>query len=306
MTKPFLCVYGHTNLDYIMSLERFPELNTSVNVREKRSYFGGTGANVATIAASLGVPTALCSYVGNDFPEDFRALMREKGVDLRDLVEVEGQETPTVWVISDGDHNQIAYVYQGPMARMESMPLLLCAAKEAEWVHIITGRPPYYLKVMEELKRTGKRIAFDPAQEIHNVWNKGWFSKAIEMAEAFFCNESELRTALRYLDMSTPEEILEKVGLLVNTRGAHGSVVYTREEKITVPAIKPARIVDTTGAGDAFRAGFFAGLHRELPLKECALAGSAAASYVIEANGSLTNIPTWKKVQARMERAQRN
>ena len=52
--KPFLCVYGHTNLDFIMSLEQFPEKNTSVDVVEKKSYFGGTGANVATVAAVAG------------------------------------------------------------------------------------------------------------------------------------------------------------------------------------------------------------------------------------------------------------
>ena len=154
-------------------------------------------ANVATMAASLGVPTALCSYIGADFPEDFRSLLEGKGVDLRDLVVVEDQETATVWIISDEHHNQIAYVYQGPMAKMESMPLRLDAARESERVHIMTGRPPYYLDIMKECRRLGKGIGFDPAQEIHNVWNAGSFNEAIAMSEMFFANENELRTALR-------------------------------------------------------------------------------------------------------------
>ena len=116
--RPYLCVYGHTNLDYILSLNEFPEKNTSVNVEEKSTYYGGTGANVATIASSLGVPTALCSYIGADLPEGFRRQMTKVGVDLRDLVVVEGQETPTVWIVSDSKHDQIAYVYQGPMGEM--------------------------------------------------------------------------------------------------------------------------------------------------------------------------------------------
>ena len=60
--RPFLTVYGHVCLDQIMSLDRFPEPNTSVDILEKHRYYGGTGANIATVAASLGVPTALCSF----------------------------------------------------------------------------------------------------------------------------------------------------------------------------------------------------------------------------------------------------
>jgi sugar/nucleoside kinase (ribokinase family) len=297
--KPFLCVYGHTNLDYIMSLRSFPELNTSVNIKEKRRYFGGTGANVATIAASLGVPTALCSYIGPDFPKEFRSLMEERGIDLRDLVTVDDQETATVWIISDEDHNQIAYVYQGPMAKMESMPLRLDAARESEKVHVMTGRPPYYLNVMKECRRLGKKIGFDPAQEIHNVWNASLFKEALSMSEMFFANENELRTALHYSERKRAEELLELVPIVVNTLGAKGSVIYTRSGTIEIPAAKAGAIVDTTGAGDAFRAGFYAGLFRRRELRECAKLGAATASFVIEERGSLTNIPSWDRVEER-------
>jgi sugar/nucleoside kinase (ribokinase family) len=300
--RPFLCVYGHTNLDYIMTLGHFPELNTSVNVDEKRRYFGGTGANVATIAASLGVPTALVSYVGSDFPAEFRSLMEGRGVDLRDLVVVEDQETPTVWIISDSEHNQIAYIYQGPMARMEGMPIRMDAAQESTWVHIMTGRPAYYLNVMEECVRRGKGLSFDPAQEVHHVWNAEWFDRAISMADIFFCNESELGAAMRYLGASHPEDLLQKVGLLVSTQGSRGVVIWSPEGRMDIPAIRPGKVVDTTGAGDAFRAGFYAGKYRGLNLRDCAVVGAAAASYVIEARGPLTNIPDWEQA---MERARK-
>lgn len=297
--KPFLCVYGHTNLDFIMTLKHFPELNTSVNIKEKKRYFGGTGANVATIAAGLGVPTALCSYIGPDFPDDFRSLMESKGVDLHDLVIVNDQETATVWVISDPEHNQIAYVYQGPMGMMESMPVRMGAARDSERVHIMTGRPPYYLEVMRECARLGKKIGFDPAQEIHNVWNADMFKEALSMTEIFFANENELRTALRYSGRKRAEDLLELVPVVVNTLGAKGSAIYTRSGKVEIPAARARKIVDTTGAGDAFRAGFYAGLFRGKGLKECAMLGAATASFVIEERGSLTNIPSWEDVEKR-------
>jgi ribokinase len=297
--KTFLCVYGHTNLDYILSLKQFPERNTSVDVEEKRFYYGGTGANVAIIASSLGVPTALCSFVGKDLPSGFRRLMEQKGLDLRDLVEVEEQETPTVWIVSDQEHNQIAYVYQGPMGVMERFPPRTEAALESEWVHIMTGRPDYYLKVMDDCTRAGRKICFDPAQEIHHVWDPERFRKAISRAKMFFCNENELRTALRYLRMQKVEQLLEHVEVVVNTLGSRGSRICTREGMVEVPAVAPKQVVDTTGAGDAFRAGFYAGRFRGFDLRKSAAAGAVTASFIIESRGSLTNIPTWSSIEER-------
>lgn len=294
--KPFLCVYGHTNLDFIMSLERFPEKNTSVDVVEKQRYFGGTGANVATVAASLGVPTSLASFVGKDFPAEFRSMMVKRGVDLQDLIEVEGYETPTVWIVSDSSHNQIAYVYQGPMRNMGEFDLRLTAAREAEFVHIMTGRPEYYLRIMRECIRLGKTISFDPAQEIHHIWTQETFREAIGMSDMFFCNESELGTAMRYLEAKRPEDLLEHVDVLFNTLGSEGAKIYTKDGEVEVKAAKPERVVDTTGAGDAFRAGYFAGIFRNYSIKDSARFGAAAASYIIEAKGSLTKVPDWADV----------
>lgn len=294
--KPYLCVYGHTNLDFIMSLDHFPEKNTSVDVVEKQRYFGGTGANVATVAASLGVPTALASFVGKDFPAEFRMLMVKKGVDLEDLIEVEGYETPTVWIVSDASHDQIAYVYQGPMRRMGEFELRLNAAREADIVHIMTGRPEYYLRIMRESVRLGKTISFDPAQEIHHIWTEEKFREAIGMCDLFFCNESELGTAMKYLGAKRPEDLLDHVDVLFNTMGSQGSRIFTRDGELEIPAVKPVNVVDTTGAGDAFRAGFFAGIFRNFSIRDSARFGAAAASFVIEAKGSLTNVPDWADV----------
>jgi nucleoside kinase len=301
--KPYLCVFGHTNLDFIMSLERFPEKNTSVDVVEKQRYFGGTGANVATVAASLGVPTALVSYVGKDMPAEFMTLMAGKGVDLRDLVEVEGYETPTVWIVSDRAHDQIAYVYQGPMRYMGEFELRMGSAKEAQCVHIMTGRPEYYLRLMRECVRLGKSISFDPAQEIHHIWGEDTFRQAMGMCDTFFCNESELGTAMRYLEAKRPEDLLDHVGVLFNTIGAKGIRIFTKDGELEIPAVRPSKVIDTTGAGDAFRAGYFAGLYRNFTIKESARLGAAAASFVIESRGSLTNIPEWPEVLERARSA---
>jgi sugar/nucleoside kinase (ribokinase family) len=299
--RPFLVVYGHVCLDQILSLDRFPDPNTSVDIIEKHRYFGGTGANLAMVAASLGVPTALCSFVGPDFPADFRKFMESKGVDLSETVTVDGYETSTVIIVTDAQENQIAYVYQGPMRDMGNFEPRLAGAREAKHVHIGTGRPEYYLKVMRECRKLGKSISFDPAQEVHRIWSRDTFREALPLADTFFCNQNELRTALKYMDAGGPEQLLSSVPTVINTRGGQGAVLYNGHGSWTVKAAKPHRIVDPTGAGDAFRAGYYAGLYYGHEPLEAIAFGNAAASYVLEAAGSVTNLPTWEMVEGRAE-----
>ncbi|MCX6651724.1 MAG: carbohydrate kinase family protein [Methanomassiliicoccales archaeon] len=298
--EPFLCVYGHTNIDQILRLKELPERNTSANVLSKKSFFGGTGANVATMASALGVPTALVSYVGKDLPPAFRELMVSKGVILDELVEVEGEETPTVWIATDDREDQVAYVYQGAMAGMGSYPLQVKAAKEALAVHLMTGSPDYYLRLLSQPFMLRKKKSLDPAQEIHHVWDQAKFVKALGSSDVFFCNRSELATALRYIGKENPENLLTHIPVVVSTLGAKGARIMTRNETVDVPAIK-AKVLDPTGAGDAFRAGFYAGLYRGMGWLECGALGCAAASYAISSPGSLTNVPDWEMVRERAE-----
>jgi sugar/nucleoside kinase (ribokinase family) len=154
---------------------------------------------------------------------------------------------------------------------------------------------------MRTLKEMRKDISFDPAQEVHNIWDAERFRKALPMCEIFFGNENEVCTAMRYAGAKVEEDLLQHVPLLVKTLGAKGSVLISKEGRMEVPAVPAEKVVDTTGCGDAFRAGFYAGRYRGLGLYESALIGSAAASFVIEQPGALTRIPVWEEVRERAE-----
>jgi sugar/nucleoside kinase (ribokinase family) len=245
------------------------------------------------------VPTALCSFVGADLPPDFRQFMASRGVELNEVITVDGYETSTVLIVSDSQENQVAYVYQGPMRDMGGFEVHMDAAREAKFVHISTGRPEHYLKVMKEARERSKDISFDPAQEVHRIWDQDTFRLALPLADRFFCNQNELRTALRYMGASGPEGLLQYVPTVINTRGGEGVVAFTGKGSWKVSPARPDRIVDPTGAGDAFRAGFYAGQYRGHGLLESMAYGNSAASYVLEARGSMTNIPTWEQVERR-------
>ena len=97
--KPYLSVYGHISIDQIVSLADFPQMNTSVDILSKQTKLGGTGTNIAVTAASLGVPTAICGFVGNDFPKIFEDFMRSKDLIMDEMVKVEMEKKLVLLVV---------------------------------------------------------------------------------------------------------------------------------------------------------------------------------------------------------------
>jgi sugar/nucleoside kinase (ribokinase family) len=298
----FLGVFGHTAIDVIYSADEFPRPNTCVELKDRQEYFGGTGANVAVLASRLGVKTALASHVGSDFPQAYTDFLKAEGVDVTDLVKVRGARTPFIIMVSDKGHNQVGFVDQGAVRLQDEQPLRTHTVDSSTFVHIGTGRPSYMLKAAKRAKKRKKTVCFDPAQEIHYVYTPDDLRSILEVCDVFFANSSELERAKQYLNLKEDVEMLSYVKLLVNTMGQQGSRVLTPDDEILVGAITPDKVVDTTGAGDGFRAGFYAGLSRELPVEECAWTGAAVASFVVESVGAQSHVPTWDMVQRRAAR----
>lgn len=301
----FLGVYGHTAIDIIYSAERFPEPNTCVEMKDRAEHFGGTGANLARIAASLGVKTALASHVGDDFPARYMDALRRSGIDTTDVVKVRGRRTPFIIIISDKEHNQMGFVDQGAVLEQERLPIRTHTVDSSKFVHIGTGRPSYMLKVARRAKARKKTVAFDPAQELHYVYTPESFRHIMEYCDILFANMAELTRAKEYLNLKEDQELLSYVDMLVNTRGKEGSRILTEDDEIRIGTISADAVVDTTGAGDGYRAGFYAGLSRSLPLEECAWMGAATASFVVESVGAQSKLPTWEMVQRRAARRKR-
>src|SRR3989441_10438783 len=299
MAVNFLGVFGHVILDYIANLESLPTPNTSVQILDRERYFGGTGGNIARTSARLGVRTALASFVGEDFPPEYREALATDGVDIADLCVVQGVSTPTAWIFTDRRGNQIAIVDQGPMKFAGKYEVLTHTVETSEIVHLGTGRPEYYVKIAALAAKLEKRIAFDPSQEIHYVYTPVMFRRLLGRAQMFFGNEVEMKRALSFARRKRPAALLEWVEVVVMTRGAKGSTIVSSDGKIDIPAIPPRKVVDVTGAGDAYRAGFYAGHSRGFDLRRCGLLGSAVAGFVIEKRGTQTNIPTWEQAVSR-------
>jgi sugar/nucleoside kinase (ribokinase family) len=300
--KKFVGIFGHVVLDYIVSVSHLPRPDSSVQILDRTRYFGGTAGNLARAAARLGVAVSLASFVGSDFPDDYRAALQKDGVDLKDLRKIPGYSTPVAWNFSDRQGHQMAIIDQGPWRAARLQPVLTHSVKDVELVHLGTGRPEYYAKVADLAEQLQRPISFDPSQEITYLYNKRWFQQLFRRAAYFFGNEGEVRQARQFMGATSVAQLVGPARAIIVTHGAKGSTVHTRESKFTIPRVRPKRVVEVTGAGDAYRAGFYAGLARGYDLRRCGILGSAVASFVVEEGGTQTNLPTWTQTLARAQR----
>jgi ribokinase len=298
----YLGVFGHVALDHILAVPRLPRRNTSIGVTARKVHFGGTAGNVARWAATLGVRTALAAFVGEDFPPEYRKALQACGVEVTDLRILPGTTTPVAWIFGEPRGDQMAVMDQGAVLRADDQPLQEHAVRESLIVHLMTGPPAYYRRVAALARELRRDVAVDPAQEIHYVYRGRDLADLLEGARFFFGNASEVGQALKFLRLRSVRALAARVPVLVRTLGSRGSEVYDRGARIAIPRVAPRKVVDATGAGDAYRAGFYAGLSRGHDLHDCGVLGAAAASFAIETVGTQTNIPTWEALRGRADR----
>jgi len=277
-----IVVVGHTNLDHFFHVERLPAIDRTVPLRDREVRLGGTAANIARAAAKLGVRTALVSKVGPDFPSRFHHLLIQEGVDLSGFETVPDARSPACFIVESARGEQVTLIDQGPMEADNGTQVPEGPLSRAGWVHLATGNPHYQLRVLEAARRRGMRAVVDPAQEIFYRWDPAPLRRLLAGSELFFANRSELARALELLRLKDIHELLEIVPTVIETLGRRGASAWTRAGHVQVPATRPRRVRQVTGAGDGFRGGFYAGWFRGDPLPDCLRYGTWAAARWLE------------------------
>jgi adenosine kinase len=155
-------------------------------------------------------------------------------------------------------------------------------------VMISPNDPTAMIQYALECQEMSVPYIFDPSQQIVRL-DEGGLRKGISGAHALFVNEYEFELLQKHSKMSA-EEILGSVAFAVITLGEKGCRVYERGKvKGEVPVFPAEKILDPTGVGDAFRAGFLKGYLKGFDLLLCAKMGALAATYCLEEMGTQTH-----------------
>lgn len=241
---------------------------------------GGTGANIAFGMGSLGFRPQLLGAVGKDGAGDL-AWLREHGVDTTGVVVSETLHSPRFTVVTDQAQNQIGSFYPGAMAEAATISL---DDVEVDLVLVSPNDPGAMLRHTAECTARAIPFAADPSQTLTFLDGEA-ITALITGAAYLFTNEYEAGLVAQKTGLSDAQ-ILDVVGTRITTHGAKGSVIARKgHEDLHVGIAEADRVVDPTGTGDAFRAGFLTATAWGLGLERAAQVGSMLATHVVETKG---------------------
>jgi adenosine kinase len=242
---------------------------------------GGVAANICYGLGQLGLNPVLVGAVGSDF-EPYRIHLKAQGVNTDSVLVSEELHTARFVCTTDRTQNQIGTFYAGAMAEARNIALsgVIERAGGLQAVIIAPDDPAAMLRHTEAARDLRVPFAADPSQQLALLAPEE-VRELITGAHWLFTNEYEAEL-LRERTGWTEQQVLQRVGRWVTTRGAEGVRISRQDAApVTVPAIAVDEALDPTGVGDAFRAGFFAALAWSLPEQTAAQFGCALASIVL-------------------------
>jgi adenosine kinase len=287
-----IVITGSIAYDYLMSfpghfkevimVDQLDKISLSFLVDSMVRQRGGVAPNIAYTIALLGGRPSIMATAGRDFAE-YRVWLEAQGIDTSAVVEVPDLFTASFFVTTDLDQNQIASFYNGAMAYAANLTFKE-HAPDADLVTISPNDPRAMQAYIRECKELGIPYIFDPSQQTIRLSGEdlyegldGCYLLAVNSYEFHLIQE---RTGL------DRDEILDLVGGLLVTSGEDGSELVIDGQCWHIPVVRPTRIVEPTGAGDAFRAGLIRGIQLGVPWPIAGRMGALSSTYVLENMGT--------------------
>lgn len=300
-----IAVVGSYGVGLTMRLPRLPAAGETLTGGEFATGHGGKGSNQAVAAARLGAEVSLHSAVGPDaFGQDARALWRAEGVDDRHVVTGHSPTMVGVILVEPSGENRIV-IAPGALDELtaEGVAAFRPAIADADLLVVGLEIPLAVALAALQIARTeGTPTLLNPAPA-QPLPVAAWpliDTLTPNQTEAVILTGGDPAQAER-----SPGQIVDHLrgvgrftGDIVLTRGGAGAVIDSpRTGRHEVGAIPVARVVDTTGAGDAFTAALAVGIAAGHPLLEAAAFAAAAGAFAVTRAEVLPGLPTRAEVE---------
>ena len=283
--------------------------NLMFTAKSRQHFWGGTGANIAYGLGLLGKKPLLFSFVGKDFEgSGYGPHLRKAGVASRVVVNNKNW-TAVFYGMSDELGQQIGVYQPNGCERTHTLPLSkTLTQKDFDRVGVAifsagTGKS-IYRHMKEAREKCGKEtvIIFDPGQVISIFYDKALLEKTLALADIFIGNEVELKQLQTILGYDIPALLRKGVRAVIETRGEKGSMLYesrivpsnadrcylVQVKTTRIPAVKVEKVIEATGAGDAYRAGLIAKLLEGASLKDACEFGARVGARAVARRGAQT------------------
>ena len=283
-----LVTVGHILVDIRIQVDHIPGPDDEARITRETRGVGGSAANVAIAARRLGVASGVVAKIGLD---DFGriavdGLMRE-GVDITGLSVSLTRRTGFSIVAMNPQGSIAIYSYKGAAEELEPRDLPVHILSRARHVHIASLRIDTSLEAAKAARRAGATISWDPGRVLAK---KGLqeLSAMVRSVDIVLVNRREAESLAGVDD---PVEAARRIqglgpGIVVVKLGGEGALILYKGRVYRIRAFRPERVVDTTGAGDAFAAGLIVGLLRGYDVEKAGLYASLVASLKVARLGS--------------------
>ncbi len=290
---------GDINIDIITpKIQEMPEKDSQIIIGEISITSGGCAANFAKALGKLGLNTRLIGKLGND---TFKNFLKDelKGIDLKASM---GTKTGLTYAITFKDNTRSFITYPGSNSELSIKDIDFSLIK-GRHLHItslfLQGLKANTEKILNFAHSKGMTTSLDTG------WDPGgWSERDIKLVrrilkgvDIFFPNIKEGQAITGLNDKRAICDKLQEFGTkaVALKIGSKGSYIATPEKQISVPPFR-VRVVDTTGAGDVFDAGFVYGHLKDWNLEKIGRFANAAAALSTTGYGS-GNYPGLRDVQ---------
>lgn len=290
---------GALNIDKLYRVEKIAGAGEEVGISSMGVSAGGSAANTIAALARLGVKTGFVGCVGSDEEGEFILRdLRKEGIDTG-AIEKRKAQTGLILGFVDEHGERALYAYPGANNELRINRKNLAYAKRAKYLHLssFVGERSYEAQ-RKLLKRLGGvKISFAPGM-LYARRSIEELKLIVQRCEVIFLNREETRL-LTGSEYEQGAQMLLSMGakVVAITLGSKGCYIAAKDKNFTSPAFK-TKVVDTTGAGDAFAAGFIYGLLKELPLEASAKLGNKLAALCIAKMGARTGLPKKKEIKS--------
>ncbi len=263
------------------------------NRKTPYTILGGSVAYVSLAAKNLGASVSVISKIGNDFPKAYLWWLSQEGINLSGVVKLNETKTTSFELKYNNDLSErsLRLINKAKTITVEDLSKIV----EAKAIHIAPIANEVTYEVVEKLKNHAEFLSLDPQglvrvfDENGNVSYGNTFSakRILELVNIYKSSPEEIEAVTGQRELKSAIKTVHDLGVetVIVTLGMKGAVLSIEGTLYNIPAYKPDKVVDPTGAGDAFIGGFLTEYVRNEDSRWCACVGSAVASTVVEGVG---------------------
>jgi len=297
--------FGALNVDKLFKVEKIAAAEEETSVIDHSETCGGSAANTMVGLARLGCKVGFVGKIAWDFEGKmlFRDFRRER-VDTKGIVISKDDRSGKVMGFVDKNGQRALYVDAGVNNSMRPEDVNLSYASNSRLVHLTSfvGQQSFQTQkwLLDKLP-SRVEVSFDPGA-LYARTGMAKLQPIIERTSIMLPNADELALITGRNDYREGAKLLldNGVKIIAVKLGNHGCYVTDGRESHIVAPFK-VKVIDTTGAGDAFDAGFLYGLLRDRNLEEASRIGNFVASKCIMAMGARLGLPTLKTLTTEMQ-----